>query len=42
VRLATVKEACAYAKVGQTKLYAKINAGEVVADVARVSAGLFQ
>lgn len=30
-RLATVKEACAYAKLGQTKLYAKINAGVVKA-----------
>jgi hypothetical protein len=26
MRLATVKEACVYAKLGQTKLYAKINA----------------
>jgi hypothetical protein len=30
-RLATVKEACAYAKMGQTKLYAKINAGVILA-----------
>jgi excisionase family DNA binding protein len=30
-RLATVKEACAYAKMGHSKLYLKINAGTVVA-----------
>jgi hypothetical protein len=30
-RLATIKEACAYAKMGQTKLYEKINAGVVLA-----------
>lgn len=30
-RLATIKEACAYARMGQTKLYEKINAGAVVA-----------
>jgi hypothetical protein len=28
-RLATVKEACAYAKMGQTRLYEKIHAGIV-------------
>jgi excisionase family DNA binding protein len=31
LRLATVKEACAYGKMGVTKLYQKINAGTVVA-----------
>jgi excisionase family DNA binding protein len=31
MRLATVKEACAYAKLGQTMLYAKINAGVIKA-----------
>jgi hypothetical protein len=31
MRLVTVKEACAYAKMGQTKLYAKINAGIIIA-----------
>jgi len=30
-RLATVKEACAYAKMGHTKLYDKINAGVIKA-----------
>jgi hypothetical protein len=30
-RLATVKEACGYAKMGHTKLYEKINAGSIVA-----------
>lgn len=30
-RLATVKEACAYAKLGQTMLYRKINAGVIKA-----------
>lgn len=30
-RLATVKEACIYAKLGQTKLYAKISAGDIKA-----------
>lgn len=30
-RLATVKEACAYAKMGHTKLYEKINTGIIVA-----------
>lgn len=30
-RLATVKEACSYAKLGQTKLYEKIHAGVVKA-----------
>jgi hypothetical protein len=30
-RLATVKEACAYAKMGHTKLYEKINARAIVA-----------
>ena len=30
-RLATVKEACAYAKLGRTKLYEKINADAIVA-----------
>jgi excisionase family DNA binding protein len=28
-RLATVKEACAYAKMGRSKLYGKIKAGEI-------------
>jgi hypothetical protein len=31
LRLATVKEACAYGRMGPTKLYAKIKAGTVVA-----------
>lgn len=30
-RLATVKEACIYAKLGMTKLYAKINEGVIKA-----------
>jgi excisionase family DNA binding protein len=30
-RLATVKEACAYAKMGKSKLYQKINTGEIKA-----------
>ena len=30
-RLATVKEACAYAKMGHTKLYEKINAKAIIA-----------
>lgn len=30
-RLATIKEACAYGKLGRTKLYAKIANGEVLA-----------
>lgn len=30
-RLATVKEACGYAKMGHTKLYEKIKAGAIVA-----------
>jgi Helix-turn-helix domain len=30
-RLATVKEACAYAKMGMTRLYARISAGEIIA-----------
>jgi hypothetical protein len=30
-RLATVKEACFYAKMGHTKLYEKINAEEIMA-----------
>jgi hypothetical protein len=31
LRLATVKEACAYAKMGRSKLYEKMNAGDVIA-----------
>jgi hypothetical protein len=31
MRLATIKEARAYAKMGNTKLYEKINAGAIVA-----------
>jgi excisionase family DNA binding protein len=30
-RLATVKEACVYAKMGVTKLYQKLNDGAIVA-----------
>ena len=30
-QLATVKEACAYAKMGQTQLYEHINAGHIIA-----------
>ena len=30
-RLATVKEACEYAKMGHTKLYEKINLGDIIA-----------
>ncbi|MES5485938.1 helix-turn-helix domain-containing protein [Bradyrhizobium sp. INPA03-11B] len=30
-RLATVKEACVYAKIGMTKLYAHLNRGTFVA-----------
>lgn len=30
-RLATVKEACAYAKMGRTKLYENINAKAIIA-----------
>lgn len=30
-RLATVREACAYAKMGQTKLYEKLKTGAIVA-----------
>ena len=30
-RLATVKEACGYAKMGHTKLYEKLNEGAIVA-----------
>jgi excisionase family DNA binding protein len=30
-RLATIKEACAYGKMGHSKLYAKINAGIITA-----------
>ena len=30
-RLATVKEACAYAKMGRTRLYEKMNSGDIVA-----------
>ena len=30
-RLATVKEACAYAKMGITQIYARINAGSIKA-----------
>jgi len=30
-RLATVKEACAYAKMGMTRLYARVNAGDIKA-----------
>jgi hypothetical protein len=30
-RLATIKEVCAYAKMGQTRLYEKIHAGIVIA-----------
>ncbi len=30
-RLATVKEACAYAKMGRSKLYEKMNAGVIKA-----------
>jgi excisionase family DNA binding protein len=31
MRLATVKEACAYAKLGRSKLYEKMRAGEIAA-----------
>ena len=30
-RLATIKEACLYAKMGMTKLYERINAGQIKA-----------
>jgi hypothetical protein len=40
LRLATVKEACAYAKMGRSKLYEKMNAGDVIAFRRRQNADL--